>query len=104
MSYFYFHSHETLLLSFSKVNIWSDLASRCLSAFNIPHFSLCLRPFMGASAPSSGDFATVMEMTLKNLSETRMPSWSYILGPSGLTSSIFMLCLLLRETSTDLQQ
>ena len=52
-----------MLLSFNKVNVCSDLRTH-FTTCNIP-FSLCLRPLIGDCVPSSGDFATVIKITLK---------------------------------------
>lgn len=61
---FYFHFHKTRLLSFNKVNVCSEFAGH-FTTFNILHFSLCVRPWIGDGAPSHGVFAAVIKITSK---------------------------------------
>lgn len=61
---FYFHFHKTRLLSFNNVNVCSEFAGH-FTTFNILHFSLCVRPWIGDGAPSHGVFAAVIKITSK---------------------------------------
>lgn len=61
---FYSHFCTTMLFSFKKVKLYSDLA-RYFTTFNILHFSLCLRPVVWDYALSSWDCATVIKIMLK---------------------------------------